>query len=302
MSNINFFRVLQSGGVNTPPSPELWGDRVGSTPSSYDYSSDVPGSFTRDGIYAKSDGSEIYILNNNDHKVYQWSMSTNHDLSTISYTGVSGNIITNWPSGTSNGIYFNPSGTKLFSYGFGTSILYAHTLSTAWDITSVSLTVAQSVTFNITSGFNRVNQFAFTNDGKKLIIPALSLSTTGTTKITKYSFSTGFDLSTINNTSGDSNLSLTYTSPDSVGANVAFINPQDNIGDEFIIETNRDRGGSGGRQRGYDQYDGYSSTTVISYFEDVSTDSFSQLQSITNPLYMYTTYDKTLDQYDIAPA
>ena len=61
MSNINFFRVLQSGGVNTPPSPELWGDRVGSTPSSYDYSSDVPGSFTRDGIYAKSDGSEIYI-------------------------------------------------------------------------------------------------------------------------------------------------------------------------------------------------------------------------------------------------
>lgn len=296
MSNINFFRVLQSGGTGGTPSPELWGDRVENTPTEYDYDNDVPAGFLRDGIYAKSDGSEIYILNNTDHKVYQWSMSTNHDLSTISYTGVSGNIETNWPSGTANGLFFNSSGTKLFSYGFTTLTLYAHTLSTAWDITSISLTVAQSVTFNITSTYNRVNQFAFTDDGKKLII--MAGTTAGIHKVRRYSFSTGFDLSTINNTSGDDTLDLSFTFPEFASNSVAFINPEDNTGDEFIALVKRDRGD--GNKLGFDQYNGYSSTNVISYYEDINNSS-AEIQSITNTLYMYTTGGgEILLQYDIS--
>lgn len=280
--------------------PVAWGDSViwnGSVAHSYDFSSDV-GSFNRSGIYPKKDGSSIYIANNNDGKLYQWDISTNHDLTTISYQGSSVDVRTNWAQGSiMGGLWFNSVGTKVFVYDHGTSIMYEHTLSTAWDITSLSATITSSVTFTGVSSYTRISQFGFTEDGKKLIMPHGANS--GELLIRKYSMTTGFDLSTINDLSGDNELTLAArTSPEFNIEVACFCYPENNTGDEWIVNTRRNRDES--NEYGYDQFNGYSSTSVVSYYEGVVAGSLETM-AITNNSYMYTVDSgNTIRQYNVS--
>ena len=142
------------------------------------------------GFFLKSDGTAFYVLST-DEKVRRHNMSSANDISTCSYNSVSSAL--NSPSGTAYGLYFKSDGTKLF-YADSTT-MRAYTLSSAWDITSMSA-ASDSYNFssNITSG-SGVYGFNFKPDGTKLYVVE-SAGTSGN-GILEYNLSTAWDLSTV---------------------------------------------------------------------------------------------------------
>tara|TARA_R110002020_G_scaffold100855_1_gene238037 strand:+ start:6110 stop:7129 length:1020 start_codon:yes stop_codon:yes gene_type:complete len=276
-----------------------WADKVeeNASSSSYDFDGDVT-DFNRAGLFCKPDGTEIYVLNQNDGKIHQWTMSTGHNLSTISYTGSSSDVRTNWAQGgTSGGLWFNATGTRVMIYDHGTSIMYTHTLSTEWDITSFSTTITTTTTFTAVSSYTRISQFGFTDDGKKLIMPHGANS--GALLLRLYSLTTGFDTSTIVDLSGDEELSLpALTSP---GFNIecaCFCYPEDNTGNDWILTVKRDRDGTT-EEYAYEQYTGYTSSDYVSYYEGVVGGNL-ETPSISNNNYLYTVESgNKIRQYDV---
>lgn len=100
------------------------------------------------GLFTKANGTKLYVLNYGDSTIYQYSLSTPYDLSTLSYDSVSYNVNTAigamYP-GFSD-ISFSKNGTTLYvTDSVYSSSIYAFTLSTAWDITTASLTTSRNV-------------------------------------------------------------------------------------------------------------------------------------------------------------
>ncbi|MEM7679818.1 MAG: hypothetical protein AAF182_02290 [Pseudomonadota bacterium] len=86
-------------------------------------------------LFVKPDGTKLYYSGFSQDTVYQWSMSTPWDISTLSYDsksfGLGGNCFT---------ITLSRDGTKLYAIDNSTSsgTLRQYTLSTPWDISTAS--------------------------------------------------------------------------------------------------------------------------------------------------------------------
>jgi len=113
------------------------------------------------GIFFNSDGTKLFI--SGDKKIFSYDLSTGYDLSTASYVAthdVSAEIT------GPHGCHFNPDGTKMYIGDYNTAKVYQYSLSTAWDITtlsydSVSLTFTnyiQGITFDLTGQYLYINQ------------------------------------------------------------------------------------------------------------------------------------------------
>ena len=89
-------------------------------------------------IRFNTDGTKMYLGGSNDN-IYQYSLSTAFDISTLSYDSVS------WNPGSVTDIqafFFNNDGTKIY---IGKSILYEYSLSTAFDMSSTLTLVSSSL-------------------------------------------------------------------------------------------------------------------------------------------------------------
>lgn len=75
-------------------------------------------------------GHRVYVAGNNQ-TVYQYNLSTNWDLSTFSYSGLS-TVISVAPNITS--ICFNTSGTRMYVASTNNDTVYQYNLSTPWEI------------------------------------------------------------------------------------------------------------------------------------------------------------------------
>lgn len=120
--------------------------------------------------------------------VFQYTLSTAWDVSTASYTGNS--YLTNLAS--FNDFSFSPDGTKLIllrSSNAATDRLFVHSLSVAWDITTVNGTADSEYDFSSAAG--TVNGFFFKPDGDRFYL----LDATSNL-IRQFSLSTIFDLTT----------------------------------------------------------------------------------------------------------
>lgn len=104
------------------------------------------------GLSAKGDGTELYVADNTNDSVYQYSLSTAWDLSTASYSSNSLFVGGTVP----NGSFFKPDGTKFYISidSVGSNVIKEYTLSTAWDISTGSLN-ATSSNFNATDSHFR---------------------------------------------------------------------------------------------------------------------------------------------------
>jgi len=73
----------------------------------------------------------MFIVGQNNHKVFQYSLTTGFDISTAAYTGKSFSV-----SEDSNpeGIEFYPDGTQMFIVGEANNNIFQYSLTTAWDI------------------------------------------------------------------------------------------------------------------------------------------------------------------------
>jgi sugar lactone lactonase YvrE len=138
----------------------------------------------RDIIF-KSDGLSYYILDGGQDRVYQYDLTAAWDITTAVFSGNS--FLVQTQDTIPTGLDFKPDGTKMYYTGSGTDTIYQYTLSTAWDITSVSY---DSVSFSIAAQASNAGNIKLSSDGTKLLV----LSDTG--GLFSYTLSSAYDLST----------------------------------------------------------------------------------------------------------
>jgi 6-phosphogluconolactonase (cycloisomerase 2 family) len=87
------------------------------------------------GIFFSSDGTKFFRVNYSSASIWYWSLSTAWDISTASF--VSAPTLTNKTTGCT-AIAFNSNGTLLFVNDNTDDKIYSYTLSTGWDVSTLS--------------------------------------------------------------------------------------------------------------------------------------------------------------------
>ena len=148
MSNINFFRVLQSGGFGEP------------TPSSsrdafVDFS--PPFTIVSAGTF-KPDGTRFYGMCTSgtpSDSLFEWKVPTAWDITSIVETDYTSSTDSDWDSIYPAGIAFKPDGLSCYVFVEGNTNankIYQHTLTTAWDINTRIASSSFGLVGNTTSG------------------------------------------------------------------------------------------------------------------------------------------------------
>ena len=138
------------------------------------------------GISFNNDGTKMYMVEEGNDSVYQYTLSTGFDLSTASYDNVSFSVSSQ--DVAPEGLMFNNTGSKMYVMGRGSDSVNQYSLSTTFDISTASY---DSVSFSVKSQDNTPRAAAFNNDGTKMYISGQQNSA-----VFQYSLSTAFDLST----------------------------------------------------------------------------------------------------------
>lgn len=137
------------------------------------------------GLVFKPDGTKCFtvtLISGSNDVVTEYSLSTPWDITTISFVAsvnISGQEINPY------GLLIKPDGTKLYIIGASGDEVNEYSLSTAWDISTLSFTHL----FKTTPALNP-DAINFNLDGTKMFIGA------GAGNIHVYTLSTGWDVST----------------------------------------------------------------------------------------------------------
>ena len=137
------------------------------------------------GLEFKPDGTKLYIFAiSGTRGIYQYSMSTPWDISTLSYDSKTYAI----PDSFRERVIFDPTGTKV--YYVGVQWLYQLSLSTAWDISSASADTSLDISSD-PSGSGSILDIMISSDGTKLYMGRYTDN-----KIYQYTMSTAWNVST----------------------------------------------------------------------------------------------------------
>ena len=176
-------------------------------------------------IFVDQGGTRLYIKDHAEGKIIQASIATANDISsTISYVAKSPAYFTF----TADSLTFSSNGTKLF-YGTSGSIR-EYSLSTAWDITTVSSTINSSLSVVASIDYGG---FVFNAAGTKLYSSYKGPGGGNTDVYTAYwALSTAFDLST-----ASSRTDIDVTSVITSGISLSTTNLLDSAvsGDDIIM-------------------------------------------------------------------
>lgn len=148
-----------------------WDISTGSYDSkNYDVSTELGNPY---GVDFKTDGSKMYVVGEAGDAVYQYSLSTDWDVSTASYDSKSYSV--NTYENAPNSVRFKPDGTEFYVNGTSGSLrVQQFSMSTAWDVSTASYTesgpdmVSQGATFT---------GLAFQPDGTKMYCLSQSTDT-----------------------------------------------------------------------------------------------------------------------------
>ena len=145
------------------------------------------------GIFLKPDGTKLYSISYAANDVIaEHTLSTAFDLSTASYTAVSPSTAAQEASGQS--LYFKSDGTKLYTTGFSSDKVHQYSLSTAWDVSTLSY---DNVSITIATDFpgsSAPRGLSFANNGTYLYVVE---SSTGYARgILRWTLSTPWDITT----------------------------------------------------------------------------------------------------------
>jgi len=191
MSNINFFRVLQSGGFGGSSGGEIdWDD--------FTLSLHTTSSINSSDIDVNSDQTEIFFAPYNTKRIDVYDFDTTGDVSGGFTFSTTGTTLNKWVGG----FQFNPTGTKVFALmrenaAGATTDIYQYNLTTAWDTSTMSSTEDEYVAFStLNSNINTVTgrAFAIDEDGLNIYFSAFNTGVTGP-YLYKLPLSTAFDLS-----------------------------------------------------------------------------------------------------------
>ena len=150
------------------------------------------------GFCFSATGHKMYVTSISLKSILEYDLSTNFDVSTASYTATFGVVAQdNSPAD----VQFNNDGTKMYVVGDSNNSVYEYALSTAYDVTSATL----SSTFSIATYETDPWGLAFNSDGTKMF----TIGVYGL--VVEWALSTGFDISTTSYTRNFSTGSqLTY--------------------------------------------------------------------------------------------
>ena len=191
MSNINFFRVLQSGGVGGSSGGEIdWDD--------FTLSLHTTSSIVTSDIDVNSNQTEIFFSPSGAKRIDVYDFNTTGDVSDGFTFSTTGTTLNKW----FGSFQFNPTGTKVFalmreSAAGAVTGIYQYNLTTAWDTSTMSSTEDEYVAFStLNSNINTVTgrAFAIDEDGLNIYFSAFNTGGAGP-YLYKLPLSTAFDLS-----------------------------------------------------------------------------------------------------------
>jgi hypothetical protein len=118
------------------------------------------------GLYFKSDGLTLFILDYIPDTVFEYTLSTAWDISTASYSSNSVSVASTGEA-LSIGLWFSDDGTKFIVAGDTNDKAYEFTMTTAWDITTASYS---GTSFNLASAGSTTfpTGITFKTDGTKM--------------------------------------------------------------------------------------------------------------------------------------
>jgi DNA-binding beta-propeller fold protein YncE len=102
-------------------------------------------------IRLSSDGSKMYILDNNNNRIYQFTLRTPWDIETAEYYG-SNYYVTPFIENTVTGFDFKPDGTKMFIVGHDRDAIFEYDLSTPWEVSTAGINTSDRFV-PVTGGF-----------------------------------------------------------------------------------------------------------------------------------------------------
>ncbi len=150
------------------------------------------------GFAFNGDGTSFYIVGNDyggstPDTIFQFDMSTGYDIANASYSkqgttnNGSGSAVDNSPEK----IIFNNDGTKVYISGRSTNKVHQFSLSSAYDISTISY---DSVDLSIGTNTNYRSGMQWGHDGKTLYI--LDGEGASPLSLDLYTFTTGYDVTT----------------------------------------------------------------------------------------------------------
>lgn len=139
------------------------------------------------GFTFKPDGTKVYVTGQAIDFVFQYSLSTPWNISTMSYDNISFSVAAQELN--PQGIVFKPDGTKMYVIGTSGDDVNEYTLSTPWDISSASYTrVSSSTGAQDTSP----QDIWFNDEGTQLWLLG-----SGNDRVYRYNLSTPWNVSTM---------------------------------------------------------------------------------------------------------
>ena len=124
------------------------------------------------GLFFNSEGTKFFIPCRGSDYIYEYDVSTAYDIGTASYNSVRLNVVS--VDNTPEGVYFSPTGDKMFFVGAGNDAVYQYSLSTAFDLSSA---VYDSVSFSVASQDTVPAGLSFKDDGSKMYVIGIATDT-----------------------------------------------------------------------------------------------------------------------------
>lgn len=140
------------------------------------------------GVAIKSDGTQIYVLDNTTDDVFAYDLSTAYDINTATYSGDSFSCTTQ--ATDPRGLFFKPDGTEMYIGDIAGATIEQYTLSTGWDVTSATTTNSEDVSGQT----NSPRGVTFNSDGTVMVI--MGQSGTYSLSLLQYTLSSAYDIST----------------------------------------------------------------------------------------------------------
>ena len=137
------------------------------------------------GVAFNDTGSKMYVSGYSDDGVNEYTLTTNWDITTASYSSGPHLVVSGQDA---RDFQFNNDGTKAYYISFGSDNVYEWTLGTAYDTSS---NTADPVLFSVYAEERTPTGLAFKGDGTKMYVTGASYY-----EIHGYDLSTAWDIST----------------------------------------------------------------------------------------------------------
>jgi len=151
------------------------------------------------GFTFNGDGTSFYIMGNDQggttpDNIFQFDMSSAYDIANASLVGfgATGNASNVAVDNTPHKLMFNNNGTKIYIIGSQNDTVYQFSLSSAYDITTISY---DNVSLQIRTQTNNPRGMKFGHDGTKLYV--LDSEGTSPVALDLYTMSSAYDISTL---------------------------------------------------------------------------------------------------------